>query len=317
MKRFFKRLLGATGASSRNTFAEPPASLERLQQMFEYARRRNLCGRSNSGFHKWVGQSIEIVSEKRHFIATSNNPYYVEGTVVTQYQSLSWSYLPQHLGIYLVDGGVEFRASHDGRGPPETMPLAIDPADLAEIKCCFDYWYDEFGLPGSLDVLVNPPKLFESTGDVMRDIETYLGEGSVRAFYELFEDQGPVMWVDWGDEDDKIIQMAAEVLELDDLTAWFDNDRCDLLVTYRGTEHRIRYPAEGVADRDTTIIALNRILQPEHELRLFRASRGSDTLAFLAFSAAEWSMVEQKQSQACAEHFMAIDEKTEIFGRST
>lgn len=317
MKRLFKRFFGTAAESSKNALTEPPVSLERLQQLLEFARRRNLCGRSKSGFDKWVGQSIEIVSEKRSFTIRSNNPHYVEGTVVTQYQSVSWSYMPQHLGIYLVDGEVEFRASHHGRGPRETMPLATDPADLDEIKRCFDYWYHEFGLPDSLDRPANPPKQFEPTGDAMRDIPAYLEEGSARAFHELFEDQGPVMWIDWREEDDSIVHIAAEALGLNDLTARFDNDSCDLLINYRGTSHRIRYPEEGVADRDTTIIALNRVLQPGHELRLCIASRGSDTLALMALSGEEWSLLERKHPAACAEHFMMIDETTEIFGRAT
>ncbi|WP_228277599.1 hypothetical protein [Acinetobacter dispersus] len=42
----------------------------------------------------------------------------------------------------------------------------------------------------------------------------------------------------------------------------------------------IPYQGEG-ADRDTTLKALNQILQPDYEIRFCMASDGSDTLAFL------------------------------------
>ncbi|WP_262463682.1 hypothetical protein [Acinetobacter dispersus] len=41
----------------------------------------------------------------------------------------------------------------------------------------------------------------------------------------------------------------------------------------------IPYQGEG-ADRDTTLKALNKILQPDYEIRFCLASVGSDTLEF-------------------------------------
>jgi hypothetical protein len=316
MNRFFKRIFGKAAAPA-NVAAEPPVSLERLRQMLEYVTRGNLCGRGKYGLSdRWIGQSIAIVNEQRDFTAHRNNRYYDAGTIVTVYQSVSWSDMPHHLGVYLVDGELEFRACHEGRVPLENMQFATDPADLAEIKRCFDYWYNEFGLPESLGRPVNPPKQFEPTGNALRDIQTYLEDGSVLVFHELFEDYDPVIWTDWREEDDNIVRMVANVLGLNDLGARFDNDSCELLIIRRGVEHRIRYPDEGVADRDTTIIALNELLQPEHELQLCTASQGSDALVLMALSAADWAVIQSEYPQACAEHFMAITEKVEIFGKS-
>jgi hypothetical protein len=313
MKRLFRRFL----SSSKPGGAPPPVDLERLLQMLEYARRRNLCGRGTRiGGDRWIGRSINIESEEQCITARAGNPYYKDGTIVTRYRHVSWSYMPHHLGVYLVDGSLEFRASHDGIGPRESMPLATDPEDLSEIKCCFDFWYDEFDLPASLGRPVNPPKQFEPTGDAVKDIQTYLEAGTVSAFHELFEDDDIVIWVDWGEEDDNIVNMVADVLGLDNLSAKFDNATCDLLITYRGVDNRIAYPEEGIADRDTTIIALNRLLQPEYELRVCNASRGSDTLALLALKAEDWSLIEHKYPAACVENFTKIDNRSVIFGKS-
>ena len=69
-----------------------------------------------------------------------------------------------------------------------------------------------------------------------------------------------------------------------------------------------------VADRNTTIIAFNNLLQPEHELRLCNASQGSDTLGLIALPAADWASLEHKYLAACALQFSAIDNAAVIFG---
>lgn len=316
MTKFIKRLFGAPSTTKYPT-AKAPVNFEHLQQMLEYARRRNLCGRSKyrSG-DNWIGRSINLVTEQRTYSVRANGPGSDMATIRTQYPSVSWSYMPDHLGIYLVDGEIEFRASHHGIGPREDMPLATSAEDLVEIGRCFDYWYEEFGLPESLGRPINPPKQFEPTGNALRDIQTYLEDGSVRAFHELFEDSSPVIWVDWGEEDDNIVRMTADTLGLDNLKARFDPDSCDLLITYRGTEHRVRYREAGVADRDTSIKALNGLLQPDYELRVCNASHGSDTLALMALSETDWARLEQIYPEACTVHFDMIRQDSVIFGYS-
>jgi hypothetical protein len=314
--QFIKRLFSAPGTTKYPT-AKAPVSFEHLQQMLEYARRRNLCGRSKyRGGDNWIGRSINLVTDKRTFSVRANGPGSNMATIRTQYPSASWSDMQHHLGIYLVDGKLEFRASHDGIGPREEMPLATSAEDLAEIGRCFDYWYEEFGLPESLGHPINPPKQFEPTGNALRDIQTYLEDGSVRAFHELFEDSGRVIWVDWGEEDDNIVRMTADALALDNLTARFDRDSCDLLISYRGTEHRVRYREEGIADRDTSIKALNALLQPDYELRVCKASHGSDTLALMALSETDWARLEQIYPEAYAVHFEMIRQDSVIFDYS-
>lgn len=300
------RLLGASNPAL-DLIPKTPVGLERFEHMMEFARRRNLCGRSRySGINGWIGNSINLETEQRSFS--------VKGIAKTRYQSVTWSHMPHHFGIYLVDGTLEFRASHEGIGPREEMLLATGADDLAEIGRCFDHWYKEFDLPGSLGRSTGLPKLFEPTGDAQRDIKTYLEDGSISSFHELFDDEGPVIWVDWGEEDDNIVHMTAEKLALNDLKAQFDNDTCDLLITYRGLQHRIVYPVEGTADRDTSIKALNTILKPDHELRVCSASRGSDTLALMALSAGEWARLEQFHPGRCSACFEIIRDDSAIFG---
>lgn len=313
--QFLKRMI-ENAARPVHVVSEPPVTLDRLHQMLEYARRRKLSGRgTRSSDDNWIGSMIEIKTEQQTFTAHINNPFYAAGTTVTIYRSVSWTFMPSHLGVYLIDGLVELRASRAGRGPRELMPLATEAADLAEIKRCFDHWYDVFGLPESLQYPAQAPKRLQASGDAISDIQAYLMDGSVQAFNDLFEDGGPAVWVDWGEEDDNIVRMTAKVLMLDDLTARFDNVTCDLLINFRGSSCRICYPQKGVADRDTTIIGLNMMLKPYYELRLCNASLGSDTLALMALSTDNWLHLEQKFPEACARQFAVIGERAVIFGK--
>jgi hypothetical protein len=295
---------------------KPPVSLEQFQQMLEYSRLRNLCGSSrHSAGHTWIGSAIKTENAERSFVRLVDTEFGMGRKLVVVYPSVTWSYSPNHLGIYLVNGVMEFRANNDGVGPREAMPLATDPDDLAEIRRCFDFWYSEFGLPGTLKPSGNSPKRFEPTGDHLYDLSLYLQHGSVTAFQELFEDSGPIIWVHWGEEDDNIVRMASEILALDNLTARFDDENGDLLISFRGIEHCVRYPKGGVADRDIIIIALNDLLQPDYEIRVCNASHGSDTLAFIALSASDWTDVEQVYPEACNKYFHVIMGESVIFGR--
>lgn len=298
--------------------ANNPIDLDRLGHMLEYAKMRNLAGKGASDApREWIGNFIWLETEYRSFVHRADTHHHTAGTVNHVYPSICWSFMPDHLGIYLVDGVIELRASHDGIGPRETMPLAQAPEDIHEIGRCFDFWYEKFGLPASLAQPVHAPRTFEPSGDAMTDIITYLQNPTVDAFFDLFEDDGPVMWVDWGEEDDNIVHMAANVLALDQLSARFDdglNDDLELVVNYDGTEHRIRYPEKGAADRDTTLFGLNQILLPKFELRLCTAARGSDMGAFLALPASDWDDLERAYPEAVGQCFEDFSRCDTIFG---
>lgn len=65
---------------------------------------------------------------------------------------------------------------------------------------------------------------------------------------------------------------------------------------------------------DPTIIALNEILQPDYEIRMWLESIGSDTLGFVFLRPGEWSALEQQFGlENVKEYFMSIAPDTKIF----
>lgn len=65
---------------------------------------------------------------------------------------------------------------------------------------------------------------------------------------------------------------------------------------------------------DPTIIALNEILQPDYEIRMWMESIGSDTLGFVFLTPDEWSALElQFGLENVKEYFMRITADTKIF----
>lgn len=315
MFNLFASLLNVV-RGKRSASPRYPVDRQKLEQMLDFTRLRGLSGKGSSAApDRWIGGSILFQHTRQNVKVRVDSPPFKAGEVRTIYPSVRWSWQPHHLCVYLVDGVVECRASHQGLEPREAMPLASDPADLAEIARCFDFWYDELGLPAALEQPAEPerPRL-QPSGNVLRDVATYLEFGTADAFADLFGEGGPVVWVDWGDEDDLIVERVAAALSLAGLRASFEEPRGDLVIRHGEAVHHVRYAEPWVADRDSTIIGLNQALLPGHELRLCTIWNGSDTVALMALPRETWSTIEQAHPDQHSSAFQPIKPGVEIFG---
>lgn len=155
--------------------------------------------------------------------------------------------------------------------------------------------------------------------DKMKLIREYLQNGTDDFFTEAFEGAyGILMVVDWREEDDAIIQYCEDILKTGHLSAEFkdaDNIRgFNIIIHYNGKEHNIPYTGKGV-DRDTTVITLNEVIQPDYEIRLCIASKGSDTLEFLPLTAAQWAELEEEfGAEKVTQLFEKITKGVPLFG---
>jgi len=135
--------------------------------------------------------------------------------------------------------------------------------------------------------------------------------------YEEFPEEF-LMWVDWREEDDAIIRYCENILQTKALSAKSVSSNDDplgfeLIITYKGMNHKVMYPGED-ADRDTTIITLNEVLAPDYEIRFFVVSGGGDTLAFLPLSAQQWAELEETFGDEQLErHFAKIHSGLKMF----
>lgn len=117
-------------------------------------------------------------------------------------------------------------------------------------------------------------------------IERHLQVPGTAERQALLDDDQAVFWVDWRSDDAEIVAACEAVLGSGRLTCEA-GDTDDLTITFG--ERRLPVPlTQSVHDRHHTLMALNRVLSPDYELRLVAASDGADTLAFTVLPRREW-----------------------------
>ncbi|WP_336959159.1 hypothetical protein [Chryseobacterium contaminans] len=135
---------------------------------------------------------------------------------------------------------------------------------------------------------------------------------------ESFEDLSSlnnqlIFWVDWREEDDAIVEYCEKCLNTGVLQAEMTYHGDDLFLTIKYKDQTF---TEKIIDRDPTLIFLNRILQPDYEIRFCKGSDGSDTLAFLPLSKAEWVELENIHGREKLERlFESINQGTQMFSK--
>ncbi|MDM5248858.1 MULTISPECIES: hypothetical protein [unclassified Lysinibacillus] len=124
-----------------------------------------------------------------------------------------------------------------------------------------------------------------------------------------------VFWIDWREDNADIVHYSEKRLNTGKLTYEYvvDNERgVEFYIIYGDKKSLVVMDADDSCD--PTIIALNEILQPDYEIRMWMESRGSDTLGFVFLTPAEWSTLEQQFGlENVQEYFMSITPDTKIF----
>ncbi|AJA68136.1 hypothetical protein HX045_10480 [Myroides odoratimimus] len=143
-------------------------------------------------------------------------------------------------------------------------------------------------------------------------LEKYFETGLYEDFHSLQSDL--VIWVDWSEYDDAIVEYIETCLQTGHLSASIEdlpNEQLQLKVNYDNKIH-----THIIVDRDNTIIWLNSILQPEYEIRFCKISDGSDTLAFLPLTREHWRQLETIYTlEKIEEHFEAIHSDSVFFNK--
>jgi hypothetical protein len=122
--------------------------------------------------------------------------------------------------------------------------------------------------------------------------------------------------VDWREMDDAIVEYCESVLDTDSLSAEVVEIDADpgyeIYISYQGRRTKVPLII-GPEDRHITLHTLNQVLAPDYEVRVCVDSNGSDTLAFLPLSAADWAALESKYGQRVAKHFRKIEKAPNLF----
>jgi len=147
------------------------------------------------------------------------------------------------------------------------------------------------------------------------------------------EDKAAFFWVEWNEDDDQIPGMCEAVLKTGQLAADWDDDA--MAIVWRGKRFPVPltksfltklaastwpvtsaldavlplslsdallWPSRG--DRHITLLALNRALHPDYEIRHVRAS-DKDEPAFAPLAASDWAALEHQYGSVAVEAVFA------------
>ena len=148
----------------------------------------------------------------------------------------------------------------------------------------------------------------------MEKVREFLGNGDTDV---IWEDYDVVVWVDWREEDEAIIRYCEDILKTGTLLSEYqdaDNKLGYVLyIHYNNKKTIVPFNPDNVS-RDTTLIALNQVLNPDYEVRLWIDSIGGDTLAFVPLSSAQWSELEKEfGTEKVQYHFSKINAQSKMF----
>jgi hypothetical protein len=152
----------------------------------------------------------------------------------------------------------------------------------------------------------------------LETIESYIENPSQDVYFDVFDGRYDiVMVVDWGEEDNAIIEYCEKILETGQLSAKFEDadNKQGFAITIQFGDKSLLIPYQGKgADRDTTLLALNEILHPEYEIRFCKASDDSDTLEFIPLPQELWHQLDLKYAERMDDLFVRFEHDSVFFG---
>ena len=146
-------------------------------------------------------------------------------------------------------------------------------------------------------------------------VSTFLESPSENTMRKLLDSKS-VFWVDWGEEDDAIVEYCESVLQTGALSSKFldaDNEAGFELLIHCNSLRTVVPLTISPADRHITICSLNEVLAPDYEIRFCIDSNGMDTLAFLPLASADWTDIETKYADLFATHFGQVTPFPNLF----
>lgn len=288
--------------------------------MLAYSKASNVEGRGRTGIGglSGLGESIAFAPEPCDIDFRRAHGQNRRDAIVHRPAHIKWYCMPTFAYVGLVDGAVQYRFGTNGEAIWRDCPVALDPAQIQQIGRMFDIWYDYLGLPAALNELLEQAPLEPvDRSDKMALIEKYLEDGSRSFLHEVLgapDEDDIVFWVDWREDEEDIVRLCEAVLRTGTLSArYLPNDvSADLEIFYKGRTVIAQY-RDGLADRDTTLLALQAALAPDYEIRYCAASHGSDTAALLPLSPTQWASLEAIKPDSVEKLFRPLSADRPIF----
>ena len=309
---FLKKLFGQNEPEENY---EPKITVEKIQQLFEYGKQKNLIGTGDDSLREKykVGHLIRWETENKFRKAYNDIP------AQTVPPHIQWGNNPVFAYVSILDNKVQYHWSEDGGSAVFICPTTTNTEHIRLIDEIFEHYYNDFGLPNSLNETKSIKEKASKT-DKMKFLETYLTTQDQDFFSDNFCNDSDIydiaMWIDWREEDENIITYCEDILQTEQLsveTLDAENERgFETIITYKNQEISIPYKGNG-ADRDTTIKTLNQTIQSEFEIRLCKESLGSDTLCFIPLNNGQWNELDEKYPKQTSDKFEKITTETKLF----
>jgi hypothetical protein len=128
---------------------------------------------------------------------------------------------------------------------------------------------------------------------------------------KLFDSVAGVFWVDWREGGVDIVKLAAAAMGESELAAEWSGET--LRIKFRGQQSEVHIPPKP-GEQDITLLALNRLIAREFEIRFVKASDGGDTLAFLPLTKQDWLEIDFAFGDRAAAAFGKIETGSVFFG---
>lgn len=316
MPRWWQRLTGrpARGGGGRVT-------PERLQAMFDYTRRIGFenIGICRSSVLRELCFILGIYPEPRAIDMRRVAEVYRRDETFHLPPRVTFSWMPRFAHVPLVGGAVHYHWNADGHAPLWACPATRDPDRMSHIDAIFDHWEARLRQREADDAAAEARRAAADTIDrsnPMALIRRYLEQGDPFYLHEILgapDTDDIILWVDWREEDDRIVSECARILGLNGLTARFveREDTFPLELIRDGRVTMVDY--DDPTNRNTTLIALDQVLRPDYELRYCSDSAGSDTAALLPLPAAAWRILERDYPDAVQHCFVPLSADTSIF----
>ncbi len=150
----------------------------------------------------------------------------------------------------------------------------------------------------------------------MEEIRNFLL--SPEEYLDLFWESDALIWIDWREYDESIIEYFNKKLPDKDKIVFkcveIAKERgIDIILEKDGISAAIPY-AEDYTDRDTTLRSIQEYVAPNYQIRWFMGSLGSDTLAFCIYPFTQWEQLEREfGTEKVVYHFVPIEKDSIMF----
>lgn len=230
---FLKKLFGQNEPEKKY---EPKITVEKIQQLFEYGKRENIIGTGD--------ESLRGKYKVGHLINWEAEPYFYKGykdiPAQTVPANIKWSNNPVFAYVSILDNKVQYHWSEDGGSAVFICPTTTNTEHIRLIDKMFEHYYNNFGLPNSLNEAKRIKQKANKT-DKMKFLEEYLTTQDQDFFSDNFCADSDIyeiaMWIDWREEDDNIINFCEDILQTGELsveTLDAENERgFDTIITYK------------------------------------------------------------------------------------